>query len=202
MAIRTAASMQLREDECASLVIRMNSPHSARLRRLLAFSAFAPILLAFGALAPIDQLTLALRTALLQRVLAQYRCDRMRAMPHNVATAYTRAICTTEVRNSDGGLMKVLAWASHGSRARCEHACRKRRRSHCAADTGRRCWIVVRRHEPHRSNSGPAPRDRRIAAQVSSATTATGAGGVRQRRRSSIARKSIIDMVTSTLGLL
>jgi hypothetical protein len=34
---------------------------------------------------------------------------------------------------------------------------------------------------------------------VSSATTAT---GVRQRRRSSIARKSIIDMVTSTLGLL
>jgi hypothetical protein len=95
--------------------------------------AFAPILLAFGALAPIDQLTVALRDALLQRVLAQYRCDRMRAMPHRVATAYTRAICTTEVRNSGGGLMKVLAWASHASRARYEHPCRKRRRSHCAA---------------------------------------------------------------------
>ena len=175
----------------------------------------------FGALAPIISI---------QRVcadfigirrpgadLSTYSCSRGRVVaaractiplrPHesnaaHVATAYTRAFCTTEVRNSDGGLMKVLAWASHGSRARCEHACRKRRRSHCAADTGRRCWIVVRRHEPHRSNSGPAPRDRRIAAQVSSATTATGAGGVRQRRRSIIARKSIIDMVTSTLGLL
>ena len=117
MAIRTAASMQLREDECASLVIRMNSPHSARLRRLLAFSAFAPILLAFGALAPIYQLTAAVAAALLQRMPAQYRCDRMRAMPHNVATAYTRAFCTTEVRKSGSGFMKVLPWAARGSRA-------------------------------------------------------------------------------------
>jgi hypothetical protein len=157
MAIRTAASMQLREDECASLVIRMNSPHSARLRRLLAFSAFAPILLAFGALAPIDQLTVAPRAALLQRVLAQYRCDRMRAMPHKVATAYTRAICTTEVRNSGGGLMKVLAWASHGSRARYEHACRTRRRSHRAAILGDDVGLLYDAMGPHRSNSVPAP---------------------------------------------
>jgi hypothetical protein len=91
------------------------------LRRLLAFGAFAPILLAFGALAPIDQLTVALRAALLQRVLAQYRCDRMRAMPHNVATAYTRAFCTTGVRKSGSGFMKVLPWSTPGSRARYEH---------------------------------------------------------------------------------
>jgi hypothetical protein len=43
MAIRTAASLQLREDERASLVVRMNSPHPAYFRRFINTGAFAPI---------------------------------------------------------------------------------------------------------------------------------------------------------------
>jgi hypothetical protein len=164
--------------------------------------AFAPILLAFGALAPIDQLTVALRDALLQRVLAQYRCDRMRAMPHRVATAYTRAICTTEVRNSGGGLMKVLAWASHASRARYEHPCRKRRRSHCAAiladDVGLlydAMGPIVPTQFQRLETGGSQPRCHRPPRPAEPAESGSDDG-------SSIARKSIIDMVTSTLGLL
>jgi hypothetical protein len=53
MAIRTAASMQLREDERASMVIRMNSPHSAHWSRFINIRRIYADLLAFGACAPL-----------------------------------------------------------------------------------------------------------------------------------------------------
>jgi hypothetical protein len=41
------------------------------------------------------------------RPIAQYRPNRARAMPHNLATATKRTICTTEVR-ADGARLETV----------------------------------------------------------------------------------------------
>src|SRR6266850_2286671 len=101
MAIRTAASTRPREDERASLVIRMSSPHPARRRRLIDIRRVYADLLAYA--------------LHLRRVVAARDCT-IQLLPRQsnaatIPTACGRAICTTPVRTRDGGCRPVRPWA-------------------------------------------------------------------------------------------